>query len=204
MDKFIINEKATLLKNVLIDSDSIRATDENYISKDAFLEKIKSPKKILDTRYTIAYNEIVKFIPEKSELAIQLFFKDKEKTKKTYFEFISLDEYTEINKYLQNKTNFTAQKETKSSYSSWIKPALYTFLVLIFSVITYFMALDIEKGNTITASGSRRGLKKIFIMAAENLGNKGILIVGLVLFTGFLYYTYLSYQKGKKEITVYS
>ena len=96
MDKFIINPKG-LIKNILITDDLIRITDEDYKTKEAFLEKLNNGKKeVLDTIHQIEYGAILKIVPYTEDNAFQLFFKENNKNEKTYLEFETQEELNEI------------------------------------------------------------------------------------------------------------
>jgi hypothetical protein len=205
LNKFIINEKATLIKNILIENNTILASDENYITKELFLEKMNCNKKsFLDTHLNLKTSDIIKFIPMESKCAIQVFFQMK-KTSKTYFEFNSLTEYTEVKEFLISKTNFTLKEKLQSSLTSWLKKAAYSLLSIIIFGIIYFMAKDIENGNNIDIGGGRRkGLKKLMLILAESLGSMNTLIVAVIVVSGLCFWTYKAYIKGKIAIESYS
>ncbi|SNR17016.1 hypothetical protein [Tenacibaculum jejuense] len=204
MHKFIVNQEA-LMKNVFIKDDTILASDENYENEETFLDKVNTQKKsFLDTHIHIKIKEITKFILEEKELAIQLFFKKGNKNSKTYFQFNDISEYTAVKEYFLYTTNFSLKKESSNSFSSWIKQALYTIIAFIMTIITFNMARSIESGDTVSISGGKRGLKRLMLLLAESLGTTNTIVVGSLVVMAFLYWTYTSYKKGKKEIEFYS
>ncbi len=206
MEQFIVNKNALLIKNILVKDSIIFATDEDYGTKEVLLEKISNSKKsVLDTHYKISTTQIFKFVPTESELAIQLFFTQSGKTQKTFFEFTTQEEFSQFKEYLIQETNFTMKKELQGSFASWAKKGAYTVLSTIIVGIIYFMARDIEKGNTVTISGGRRrGLKQLMKVVAESLGTTYTLILGMIFISLCLFWTYKAYINGKKTIEFYN
>jgi hypothetical protein len=205
MEKFIINTKATLIKNILITDDSLKLSDEDYKTKDAFLEKINAEKKgFLDTQHVIVYSKITKIVPFENENGIQLFFVEKEKKEKTYLELNSIEEYTETLQYIIAKTHHLSLQTIQSkSISTWIKQAAYTLVSLIFTLAITMTAKDIEAGKRVTISGGRRGLKRIMLAIAENLGTLNTILLGTAITLGFAFWTYKKYKKGQSTIIAY-
>ena len=205
MNKFIINDKALVVKNVLIEDNIILASDENYKTKEVFLEKVNSSKKsILDTHIKINTSDLIKIIHTKTDCAIQLFFKTNNKTSKTYIELNSEEEYSEVLEYLISKTDFELKEEFKSSFSSWFKKAAYSLISLIIFCITYFMAKDLENGSSVDISGGKKGLKRMMLFIAETLGSLNTLIIGIIVVSGFCFWTYKAYVKGKTTVEIYA
>ena len=205
LEKFIINEKGFLLKNILVKEDMILASDEDYKTKEMFLEKINATKKgFLDTNYTIKISELTKIVPTESEFALQIFFTSNGKKEKTYLEFTNSQEYDEVKEFLLNKTSFTLKNEIKGSVMSWLKKGLYTLIAGIIFGVTYFMSKDIENGNSVAIGGGRRrGLKKLMLAVAESLGSFNVLILGIVVVVGLCFWTYKAYSNGKSKIDYY-
>ncbi len=205
MNKYIINQKA-LMKNVLITNKCIKISDEDYKTKEFFLEKMnQKEKRLLDTRFSILYSSITKMIPFENDLGLQLFFIENEKQKKTYLELTSIDEYSEVQDFILSKTNLFKKEKTVRGIKSWIKQASYTLLAMIIGGITYFMAKSLEEGNTVNISGGRRrGVKKILLYIAENLGSINVLILFFIITIGLSYWTYSVSKNSKKIITIYS
>lgn len=203
MEKFIINEKGNVIKNTLLTSNKILVSDENYTTKEVFLEKLNTKKGFLDTHHKIMYKDIEKIIPFKEEFAIQLFFKEAGKNEKTYLELNSADEFLEIKNYLLETTNLSLQKEVQRSFRTWIKSAIYTFMASVITVMTYTSAKSLESGEQITVSGGKRGIKRLIILVAETLGSTNSLIIGIIIVGVFAYLTYNSFKKGGTEIEVY-
>ena len=205
MEKFIINTKATLIKNILITDDSLKLSDEDYKTKDAFLEKINAEKKgFLDTQHVIAYSKITKIVPFENENGIQLFFVEKEKKEKTYLELNSIEEYTETLQYIIAKTHHLSLQTIQSkSISTWIKQATYTLVSLFFTLAIAMTAKDNEAGKRVTISGRRRGLKRIMLAIAENLGTLNTILLGTAITLGLAFWTYKKFKKGQTAINAY-
>jgi len=205
MEKFIINTKATLIKNILIADDSLKLSDEDYKTKDGFLEKINAEKKgFLDTQHVIAYSKITKIVPFEDENGIQLFFVEKEKDEKTYLELNSIEEYTEILQFITAKANHLLLQTIQSRpVSSWIKQASYTLVSIVFTLAITFTANDIESGKHVTISGRRRGLKRIMLAIAENLGTLNTILLGAAITLGLAFWTYKKYKTGQGAINAY-
>ncbi|TSE04325.1 hypothetical protein [Aquimarina algiphila] len=194
------------MKNVLITNKCIKISDEDYKTKEFFLEKMnQKEKRLLDTRFSILYSSITKMIPFENDLGLQLFFIENEKQKKTYLELTSIDEYSEVQDFILSKTNLFKKEKTVRGIKSWIKQASYTLLAMIIGGITYFMAKSLEEGNTVNISGGRRrGVKKILLYIAENLGSINVLILFFIITIGLSYWTYSVSKNSKKIITIYS
>lgn len=205
MEKFIINTEALFIKNILISDEYVKISDENYNTKDVFLEKINADKKgVLDTRYIISFSKITKIVPFETEKGIQLFFVEKEKKEKTYLEFNSLEEYTEVLGNITDKANhLVLQTIPNKSISNWIKQAGYTLISLMFTLAIVFRAKDLEAGNTVTISGGKRGLKRIMLFIAETLGTFNSMLICTIVTLCFLYWTYKKYSKGDGFVNVY-
>ncbi len=205
MEKFIINEKALLIKNILIKENIILATDENYKTKESFLSNINGEKKsFLNTHLKIKTSDIIKFKPFENENGIQIFFETKKK-EKTYFEFNSSEEYSEFKEFLIKETNLKLKKEEKGNFKSWIKKGVYSLFALIATGVIFHWAKKLETGDGIDIGyGRRQGIKKILLYLAETLGSTNALIVGIIITAGLCFWTYKSYLNGKETIEIYS
>ena len=205
MEKFIINTKATLIKNILMSNDTLKISDGDYKTKDAFLEKVNVEKKgVLDTQHVIAYSKITKIVPFEDENGIQLFFVEKEKKEKTYLELNSSEEYTEALQYIRDKTSqLSLQTIQNKPISGWIKQGGYTLVSIIFTLAIAFTANDIEAGRNVTISGGKRGLKRIMLSMSETLGTLNIILLGTVITLGFAFWTYKKYKSSQCFINVY-
>ncbi len=201
MNKFIVTDKKEIFfKNILIGDEKIMASDENYGSESAFREKVESGKVgKLDTVVTISYAEIDKIILFEDQNIIQIFYGKG----KSGFDLGNASNYQEVRDFLLSKKNFSETKEQVNSTGAVIKPVLYTLVVALFSASLVFMAKELESGNAVTISGSRRGFKKILLTLAENLGFWGCLSVGVIATLGFAYYAVSQFKNSKTEVTVY-
>ncbi len=194
------------LKNIYITQEEVMGSDEDYGDLNAFLSKINAEKKgMLDTHIKVKYEQMFKYILFEEENGIQLFFKQNGKDDKTYLQFGDKNDYNETVNLLKVKCSRLQPKEESSgSVMTIVKPLLYTFVVLMFSFMLVFTASEIEAGETVRASGGRRGLKTLFIYLAGVLGFWGSLVVGVAFTLGFIFYTYKVYKNSKTLRTVYS
>lgn len=201
MNKFIITDKKEVFfKNILIDSERIMASDENYGSESAFREKMASGNVgKLDTVINVRYSEIDKVIPFDDENILQIFYGNE----KSGFDLGNSVDYKEVRDFILSQKNFSPSTEKVGNAGAIVKPALYTLAVAIFSAVLINMANEIENGNTVVASGSKRGFKKLLILIAETLGFYGCLALGIVATVGFVVYTIKQIKNSKTEVTVY-
>ena len=88
MQQFIINTKATYIKNILLTDSKVRLSDEDYKTLEAFNTELDSDKKgLLNTQHTFEYTAIQKIVPFKEDLGFQVFFTEKGKNEKAYLDF---------------------------------------------------------------------------------------------------------------------
>ncbi len=198
MNKFIVNRKA-LMKNVLIEDGRIRASLDNYKTRERFEEKMAQKTKMQDSHIDIQMSQITKFIPY-TEYAGVVIFWDKQKT---FLQFTYSTVFTEFIEELKLRTGFLPQEKRQGRLRSWIRPALYALLSLFLTFATYMMALDLESGKEVTVSGSRRGAKLILLWLAETLGSSSALILGLLVASWFVYRSYKSIREGLAMVQVY-
>jgi len=201
MNKFIITDKKEVFfKNILIDSERIIASDENYGSESAFREKMASGNVgKLDTVINVRYSEIDKVIPFDDQNILQIFYGNE----KSGFDLGNSVDYKEVRDFILSQKNFSPSTEKVGNAGAIVKPALYTLAVAIFSAVLINMANEIENGNTVVASGSKRGFKKILILIAETLGFYGCLALGIIANVVFIAYTIKQIKNSKTEVTVY-
>jgi len=201
MNKFIITDKKEVFfKNILIDSERIMASDENYGSESAFREKMASGNVgKLDTVINVRYSEIDKVIPFDDQNILQIFYGNE----KSGFDLGNSVDYKEVRDFILSQKNFSPSTEKVGNAGAIVKPALYTLAVAIFSAVLINMANEIENGNTVVASGSKRGFKKILILIAETLGFYGCLALGIIANVVFIAYTIKQIKNSKTEVTVY-
>lgn len=194
-----------LMKNIYIAENEIMASDEDYGDQTTFLEKINASKKgILDTHVKFEYNKIQKIVPFAEEKGIQLFFNNGKRVERTYLVFDKLEDYKEVLQYILGKrSDLRPQKEISNSKLAIVKSVLYTIIATVMSAVLVFTAYGLEQGETIRASGSKRGLKTLLISLAETLGIVGSAIAAFVVVVAFVYYTFNSYKKSSKELEVY-
>ncbi|WP_117879632.1 hypothetical protein [Aureibaculum luteum] len=198
MDTFIINTNATYIKNILISEDYIKVTDEDYKTKDAFLEKFNTKKGILDTRHLIDYKNIEKIVLYEDELAYQVYFKENDKKEMCLLHLTTLQQYNEVLDTILSKINLK-KIDIKIRTRAWIKPAIYTLIPALLTFALFMSAKQLEAGENVQVSGSRRGLKKIMLQISEYLGSTNALLLGSVVTCGFIYFAYRAYQKSTIE-----
>ncbi len=204
MSLFIINTKATYIKNILLTDDTVKLSDEDYKTVEAFNAKLASEKKgFLDTIHIFTYTDILKIVPFKEELSIQIFFTENDKEKKTYLEFTTEEEYQNIVSTLVGKANLsknTIEVKTKG----WIKSTLYSLAAAFLTFGAYSSALKLESGENVAVSGSRRGLKRVLISISEFLGATNSLILGSIITGVFIFFALKSYKKSTVKQIVYN
>ncbi|WBU89570.1 hypothetical protein [Cellulophaga omnivescoria] len=204
MQQFIINTKATYIKNILLTDAKVRLSDEDYKTLEAFNTELDSDKKgLLNTQHTFNYTAIQKIVPFKEDLGFQVFFTEKGKNEKAYLDFSSEEQYQSVLNTLVSKTSFSKNKVQKKT-KTWIKPALYSLVAALLTFALYDSALKIEAGENVTVSGSRRGLKRILISISESLGATNSLIVGSVITLIFIFFAFKAYNKSTVDQEVYN
>ncbi|PKB43826.1 hypothetical protein AX016_2036 [Cellulophaga sp. RHA19] len=204
MQQFIINTKATYIKNILLTESKVRLSDEDYKTLEAFNTELDSDKKgLLNTQHTFTYTDIIKIVPFKEDKGFQVFFIEKGKNEKAYLDFTSEEEYQNTLNTLVSKTNLSKNKVQKKT-KAWVKPALYSLVVALLTFALYDSALKLEAGENVAVSGSRRGLKKILISISESLGATNSLILGSVITLAFIFFAVKAYKKSNIEQEVYN
>ncbi|AIM59075.1 hypothetical protein IX49_00470 [Cellulophaga lytica] len=204
MQQFIINTKATYIKNILLTDSKVRLSDEDYKTLEAFNIELDSDKKgLLNTQHTFEYTAIQKIVPFKEDLGFQVFFTEKGKNEKAYLNFSSEEQYQSVLNTLVSKTSFSKNKVQKKT-KTWIKPALYSLVAALLTFALYDSALKIEAGENVTVSGSRRGLKRILISISESLGATNSLILGSVITLVFIFFAFKAYKKSVIDQEVYN
>lgn len=204
MQQFIINTKATYIKNILLTDAKVRLSDEDYKTLEAFNTELDSDKKgLLNTQHTFEYTAIQKIVPFKEDLGFQVFFTEKGKNEKAYLDFTTEEEYQSILNTLVSKTNFSKNKVQKKT-KAWIKPSLYSFVAALLTFALYDSALKLEAGENVTVSGSRRGLKRILLSISESLGATNSLILGSLITLVFIFFAFKAYKKSTIEQEVYN
>lgn len=204
MQQFIINTKATYIKNILLTDSKVRLSDEDYKTLEAFNTELDSDKKgLLNTQHTFEYTAIQKIVPFKEDLGFQIFFTEKGKNEKAYLDFKTDEEYQSILNTLVSKTNFSINKVQKKT-KAWIKPSLYSLVAALLTFALYDSALKLEAGENVTVSGSRRGLKRILISISESLGATNSLILGSVITLVFIFFAFKAYKKSAIDQEVYN
>ncbi|SNQ43858.1 hypothetical protein [Cellulophaga lytica] len=204
MQQFIINTKATYIKNILLTDSKVRLSDEDYKTLEAFNTELDSDKKgLLNTQHTFEYIAIQKIVPFKEDLGFQVFFTEKGKNEKAYLDFKTDEEYQSILNTLVSKTNFSKNKVQKKT-KAWIKPSLYSLVAALLTFALYDSALKLEAGENVTVSGSRRGLKRILISISESLGATNSLILGSLITLVFIFFAFKAYKKSVLDQEVYN
>ena len=203
MDKFIINP-TLLIKNILITDNSIRITDEDYKTKDNFLEKLKTAKKgILDTIHQIEYEKIIKVVPFTKDNAIQIFFHEMDKNKKTCLKFNTLEEFNEVFNFIVTKTHLRKGLVKIKSFESYKTQLIATAMSILLFVLIYIDAEHLEKGEIVRISGGKRGVKKLLLTVAETFGTTNTIILGAIITTTLAIWTIMAYRKGNTTKVIY-
>lgn len=203
MEKFY--QEKGILNNIYITETHIMASDEDYGSVDAFLSKVNQEKKgLLDTIQKYEYAQIERINVIRGNNVIQIYFIENGKTELSPIIFAGQEDFEEALDFILSKcSNLRHTTERVKPKSVMLKPALYTFSAAALSFALVLMANGIEAGETIRVSGSKRGLKTIFLGIAETLGFWGCLVLGVAVTCGFVYYTYKTYQNSEFEQEVY-
>lgn len=143
--------------------------------------------------------KIDKVIPFDDQNILQIFYG----SERSGFDLGNATDYKEVRDYILSQKNFSPSTEKLGNAGAIVKPALYTLVVGIFSAVLVYMAKELESGNAVTVSGSRKGFKKILLLIAESLGFYGCLALGIVATAGFVIYTIKQIKNSKTEVTVY-
>ncbi|WP_435313647.1 hypothetical protein [Cellulophaga fucicola] len=204
MQQFIINPKATYIKNIALTDATIRVSDEDYKTIEAFTTELDSDKKgLLNTQHTFSYTDILKIVPFAAEQGFQVFFTEKGKKEKVYLDFATQEEYQSTLDTIVSSASLTKNTEQKKT-KAWIKPSMYSLIAAILTFAGYSSALKLEAGENVSVSGSRRGLKKILISISETLGSTNTLILGTLITVVFIFFAIKSYKKSTLEQEIYS
>lgn len=194
------NKEEVFYKNILFDDNRILASDRDYKDEATLRTKVLNKDKgRLDTHLNVAYLDIKKIKLFEDKNIIQIFFNHK----KASFDLQNQSKYKEILQLLLNKNTYKESTENQNNIGSYVKPALYTLIAGLFSCSIVFIAHAIENGERLSASGSNKGMKQLFITIAEKLGITGSLIFGCAITFGFAYYTIMKFKSSKKQSTVY-
>ena len=81
---------------------------------------------------------------------------------------------------------YREEKQDITFVEAVIPPIILGLIVGFVWTMVYWTAGEIASGKEIELTGRRRGLKQMFVWAAETLGLNGTLILGAVLLLGFL------------------
>ncbi|MDR2919627.1 MAG: hypothetical protein LBV72_09735 [Tannerella sp.] len=203
MEKFYQEEG--ILKNIYITETHVMASDEDYGSVGTFLSKVNQEKKgLLDTIHKYEYSQIERVNVIRENNVIQIYFNENGKTELSAFIFAEQKDFEDVLNFILSKCpKLRHTIEHVKTKSAIVKPVLYTFSAAALTVALVLIANDIEAGETVRVSGSKRGLKTIFLGIAETLGVWGCLVLGIVVTCGFVYYTYKTYQDSEFEREVY-
>lgn len=205
MEKYYRAKEGTL-KNFYITETHAIASDQDYGDQQTFLSKVNSDKiGFLDIIHKYEYTQIERINIVRAGNIIQVCFNEKGKTLLSAIIFDSQEEFEEVLNFILSKCpNFRHTTERVKPKSVMFKPALYTLGAAALSVALVIIANDIEAGETVRISGSKRGIKTLFVGIAETLGVWGCLLLGILVTSGFIYYTYKTYQNSEFEQEVYS
>ena len=204
MEKFY--QEKGILENIYITETHIMASDQDYGDVDTFLSKVNQEKKgLLDIIHKYEYTQIERINVIRENHVIQIYFNENGKTELCAIIFAEQKDFEDVLNFILSKCpklrHTTEHVKTKSAI---MKPALYTFAAAAFTLALVLIANDIEAGETVRISGSKRGLKTIFVGIAETLGVWGCLVLGIIVTGGFVYYTYKTYKNSEFEREVYS
>jgi len=194
-----------IMKNIYITETHVMASDEDYGDVNIFLSKVNQEKKgLLDTIHKYEYTQIERINVMKESHVIQIYFNEKGKTELSAFVFAEQKDFEDVLNFILSKcSKLRHTTEHVKIKSTIMKPALYTFAAAAFTLALVLIANDIEAGETVRVSGSKRGLKTIFLGIAETLGVWGCLVLGIIVTGGFVYYTYKTYKNSEFEREVY-
>ena len=202
MDKFY--QTTNIFKNIHITDNHVWMSDDDYETLDLFIEQMNAEKvSKLSTHLKLTYSQFKKIVLFPEENGIQVFYDEAGKSDRTYLQFNQIEEYAEALKHILSKCNLQAQKETQGSFLSLTKPALYSLAAMAFAVSLILSAQEMEVGNSLVASGSRRGFKTLLINVAEILGFWGSVAVSVAVFAGCIFYLVKAYKKTKTERDIY-
>ena len=210
MEQFF--RESTIMKNIYITDTHIMASDEDYQTIEAFLEKVNSGKKgMLDTHIKLEYSDIAKIVIYRKEEhgengGIQIFFRKDGKQDRTFLQFEQQPDFDKVlNHILSKRQDMKARHEEVKPKGVLFKPILYTIVVMAFSFALAFIAAEIEQGEGVNVPGRRKGLKMLFANIAEAPGFWGSLALGVVVTAGFIGYRlkkYKSSSSGAKRLEV--
>ena len=202
MDKFY--QTAYIFKNIYITDSQVWMSDDDHETLELFLEQMNAEKvSKLSTHLKLTYSQFKKIVLFPEENGIQVFYDEAGKQERTYLQFNQAEEYAEVLNHILSKCNLKAQKETQGSLLSLTKPALYSLAVLAFAISLIFNALEMEAGKTVVATGSRRGLKTLFINIAETVGFWGSVAIFVAVLVSCFFYLVKTYKKTKTERDIY-
>lgn len=184
-------EKDKIIKSFAIDEQEIMAADSLFESLEALRDHIlNGKKKWLDTALRFPYSAITRITLFDSDNCIQLLVAQDGKTEKVPLEFGSRADYTWLLQLLETKTTLTPLPSRLPGNNGFAKIKNYLIVpaVAVFSIALAGIAYEQEQGKTISVSGGKRGVKRLFIYLADTLGFYGSIALGIVVTLAVLLY----------------
>ncbi len=191
MKNWIILESQLIDTYLIASEKSIWLSDQN---KGVNINELIETKN-LGAIKSIRYEDLKEIVFIDSDFTIKFNYKDDKATNEEFQ--VEKNIYSEIKACL--KSNLKGTELKNYSVFKQILPKLITFGVAVtITIVTYIFALEIEKGESLKASGRRAWVKKIIVLIAETLGTTGTLIVGVLLISVLSYVIIKKIQDPKK------
>lgn len=193
MKNWIIERKGDINKYLIVTEKSIWISNNH---KELNIEELIENKN-LESVQSFRFDQLKELILIETNTTIKFVFKDKEEEKQSFE--IERSIFGEIRTYL--KLNLKGIKIKNYSLLKQVFTQLSTLAIgIVFILLTYETAVDIENGESIPESRRSTIIKKIIYYLADLIGVYGSIIIGVIFVLTLIFIINKKLQNPKKGV----
>ncbi|MES2545430.1 MAG: hypothetical protein V4548_11125 [Bacteroidota bacterium] len=172
------------ISSFIIDDNSLKFSSNNYNTYNDFQEGWDK-KLSLATKVEVKYEVIKSIVKEDNDDDITINYKTFAGIPTNcQFSFTNKDDYEIFFNYFIEKKHFVNHHEALSPFKAIRNYLIGLVATIGLTIFTYHQAIEIQNG-TVEESSSSKG--RLFNNLVEFLGDKGVLLLGIIL-AGYLIY----------------
>lgn len=179
----------------IIDKDSLKFSSKSVKTFQEFKESW-GQQALVVTQAEIKFSSIISISKTEGSENIGIHYKNAAGIKTNYiFRFKSEDDYATFIDYLTNEKRYKMENDTLSPLYAIRDGLILTLVTVGFTMFSFYYA----QSKSVT-EGSRGGMLGIYRLLLSTIGDKGVLVLGLIVI-GLIVFRSVRVFKNPKKIT---
>ena len=200
MNKVFSLENEKSWKSVYVNTEKVRLITKSYSDSGDFMKGFEDESlgRLLKQKKEIDISSITGLQhAEKNPTELNILHDGQ----KTALEFSNENDLQEVTTFLASQRKLAGSTSQLSTFKAIQTPLIWLALSLIIGYVLFDEARTLEEGGTITISGRRAGVKRLFAWLADTLGTTGVLAVAGVAVAACAFFIYKNMKTPPNQVT---